>query len=119
MIIISYDETSRVAFYIVVLTRLCHACTLCERQRTRIAVALFALRDETAAVDGDWDAKHSEAPGGRLRDMSIQLLHQPIRVTVLGGLMVLNYALLRSVRRRTSSSLRDGGANSMGFVSFM
>lgn len=73
-------------FYAVVMTRLFGACDECGTMRTRCAVALFASKPRT-------NLGLSEA----VRSFGWQLLHEPIRITVLGGVLVLDSALFGSM----------------------
>lgn len=76
-----------ILYYVVIMTRLYDACENCARMRTRIAVTLFAIPNpERCSV-------HSQM----VREFGRQIMHEPIRITVLGGVLVLNYKLFGSV----------------------
>lgn len=65
--------------------------------RTRIAVALFTMVNHEEADSGSGCSAVIDDQSRMVCDFGRQMWHQPIKVTVLGGIMVLNYALFRSV----------------------
>lgn len=79
-------------FVAVVLVRLFTACETCKVMRSRIAVALFSMPNPVRqAVGIDSSQSHMVCEIGR------QLRHQPIRIVVLDGLLVLDNRLFKAV----------------------
>lgn len=79
-----------VFFYAIVMTRLFDACESCNTMRTRIAVALFAM-DNAERRRGDGSLSQM------VREFGRQLWHEPIRITVMGGILVLDYSMFGAV----------------------
>lgn len=77
-------------FYAIVMTRLFDACESCNTMRTRIAVALFAI-DNPERRSGDGLLSRI------VREFGRQLWHEPIRFTVMGGVLVLDYSMFGAV----------------------
>lgn len=86
----SYDLGAVAIYYAVIIQRIFIACQACATHRSRIVIALFEIPS--------FRSVYCQRKQSRLvREFGKQLWQQPIRITVLGGVLVLNYALLGSV----------------------